>query len=162
MLCSKKARMQFDKLFFIDFPKDKKLCDIWWKICGHNDTFDSSFKICSIHFDVNNFTTVIIKQDNQFSRQTVLKNINIVPTLYLLPHEYTKFIRKRKKTINDNNSEYNYSILYLILYMLYTNIYEKINLGTIIPNKFAKIVNCSILGCNKTSLIDDKRTYIFK
>ncbi|VVC33097.1 Hypothetical protein CINCED_3A008515 [Cinara cedri] len=137
VFCNEKARLKFDQLFFIDFPKDKELCDTWWKICGHNNTFDSSFKICSIHFDVNDFTTVTIKQGDQLNHQTVLKNFNIVPTLYLLPHEFARLIRKRKNTtITDNNR-------------------------TKILNT-SQIVNCSIQGCKNISLKNEKIGLFFK
>lgn len=40
-------------------------------------------------------------------RQTILKDNTIVPTMYLLSHEYLKFNRKRKKkNVIDTNSEY--------------------------------------------------------
>lgn len=106
MLCNEKVRLQFEQLFFFDFPKDKQLSSTWWKMCGHNNEFDSSFKICSIHFNVNDFTTFIVKQDNQISHRTVLNNINIVPTLYLSPHEYEKLFRKRRRTSDETSRKY--------------------------------------------------------
>jgi len=105
VLCNQNARDQFDTLFFINFPKDNKaLCETWWKICGRKDKFDPLFKICSIHFDPEDFTSITIRRDGQLFRQTILNNNNIVPTLYLLSHEYTKFARKRKRSVNDNYS----------------------------------------------------------
>jgi len=116
MLCNENARNQFDTLFFINFPiNNKTLCDIWWKHCGRTDTFDPLLKICSIHFDTNDFTTVTERRDGQLYRQTILKNNNIVPTLYLLPHEYIKFTRKRKKSINNANGQFNYLLLNVYL-----------------------------------------------
>lgn len=106
ILCNKNARNQFDKLFFINFPNDNPmLCDTWWNLCGRENKFDPSFKICSIHFDPDDFTSTLIRRDGQLYRQTILKNNGIVPTLYLLPQEYTKFTRKRKKNINNENRE---------------------------------------------------------
>ncbi|CAI6369403.1 unnamed protein product [Macrosiphum euphorbiae] len=83
VLCNQNARDQFDILFFINFPKDNKaLCETWWKICGRKDKFDPLLKICSIHFDPEDFTSITIRRDSQLFRQTILKNNNIVPTLY--------------------------------------------------------------------------------
>lgn len=105
-MCNENARNQFETLFFLDFPKNnKELCDIWWKICGRSDEFNFSFKICSIHFDLDDFTIHNIRRDGQLIKQTILKNNNIVPTRYLLPHEYTKFTRKRQKNLI-KDSEY--------------------------------------------------------
>jgi len=107
VLCNQNARNQFDRLFFINFPKDNKdLCEIWWKFCGRKGKFDPSLKICSIHFDPNDFTSITIRREGQLFRQTILKNNSIVPTLYLRPHEYTKFSRKRKRSLNDCYSNY--------------------------------------------------------
>lgn len=104
MLCNENARKQFDRLFYLDFPKNNPvLSDTWWKICGRNDTFDPSSKICSIHFDVNDFDTITERRDGTLYRQTIFKNSNPLPTLYLLPHEYIKFTRKRKKNSNDQS-----------------------------------------------------------
>lgn len=109
MLCNVNTRNQFEELFFINFPADnKKLCDTWWKICGRNDEFDFSFKICSIHFNIDDFLTVTVRREGKLFKQTILKNNNIVPTRYLLSHEYTKFTKKQKRCIKD--SEYNNQI----------------------------------------------------
>lgn len=106
VLCNQHTRNQFDKLFFINFPNDNPvLCNTWWSICGRKSKFDSSYKICSIHFDPDNFTSTLIRRDGQLYRQTILKNNEIVPTLYLLPQEYTKFTRKRKKNIDSENGK---------------------------------------------------------
>lgn len=98
MLCNENARNQFNKLFFINFPlEDLRLCEKWWKICGRNDKFDPQMKICSIHFNESDFTFTFERRNGQLYRQTILK-IYTVPTLYLHASEYTKFIRKRKRT----------------------------------------------------------------
>ncbi|XP_060880446.1 uncharacterized protein LOC132952235 isoform X2 [Metopolophium dirhodum] len=136
VLCNQNARDQFDTLFFINFPKDNKaLCETWWKICGRKDKFDPLLKICSIHFDPEDFTSITIRRDGQLFRQTILNNNNIVPTLYLLSHEYTKFARKRKRSVNDNYS---------------------------IKNNTTEFEYCIIQGCDKTFLKDGKKTLFFK
>lgn len=76
------------------------------KICGCNDKFGPSLKICSIHFNTDDFTTIKVKRDNLLYRQTILKD-DTVPTLYLLPNEYSEFAGKRKKSIEESESEYN-------------------------------------------------------
>jgi hypothetical protein len=135
VLCNQNARNQFDTLFFINFPKDNKtLCETWWKICGRKDKFDPLLKICSIHFDPEDFTSITIRREGQLFRQTILKNNYIVPTLYLLSHEYTKFSRKRKRSVNDSYS---------------------------IQNKL-KFEYCIIQDCDKTFLKDGKTTLFFK
>jgi len=106
-LCNSNARNQFDKLFFINFPRDNKnLCEIWWRLCGHHGSFNPLSKICSIHFKADDFTSNMVRRDGKLYRQTILKNNYIVPTLYLQPYEYGKFTRKRKKRVNDVSSEY--------------------------------------------------------
>ncbi|XP_029345285.1 uncharacterized protein LOC100167907 isoform X3 [Acyrthosiphon pisum] len=136
VLCNRNARDQFDTLFFINFPKDNKaLCETWWKICGRKDKFDPLLKICSIHFDPEDFTSITIRRDGQLFRQTILKNNNIVPTLYLLSHEYTKFVRKRKRSVNDS-----YSLI----------------------NNTTEFEYCIVQGCDKTFLKDGKETLFFK
>jgi len=106
-LCNSNARNQFDRLFFINFPRDNKnLCEIWWRLCGHHGLFNPSSKICSIHFKADDFTTNMVRRDGKLYRQTILKNNYIVPTLYLQPYEYAKFTRKRKKRVKGVSSEY--------------------------------------------------------
>lgn len=107
-LCNENVRNQFDNSFFINFPKHNKLlCDKWWKLCGHNDKFDPFSKICSIHFDADNFKTISKKRDKLY-HNNVLKNSNTVPTFYLLPHEYFNFSNEQKKiNINGIDSKYN-------------------------------------------------------
>lgn len=100
--------MQFDKLYFIDFPKDNLLlCDNWWKLCGRIDKFDPSLKICSIHFDPNDLIRDNIRRNGQLYQQTFLKNSTIVPTKFLLSHEYTIFNKKRKNEMIDIIGKYN-------------------------------------------------------
>lgn len=78
-------------------------------MCGRNDKFDPSFKICSIHFGGHNFKTATLIQDGKLYQKTTLKNNNFIPNLYLLPHEYAIFSKnqKIKKCIITNSSEYN-------------------------------------------------------
>ncbi|XP_022182300.1 uncharacterized protein LOC111042111 isoform X2 [Myzus persicae] len=136
VLCNQNARNQFDTLFFINFPKDNKsLCETWWKMCGRKDKFDPLLKICSIHFNPDDFTSITIRRGGQLFRQTILKNNNIVPTLYLQPHEFTQFARKRKRSVNDSYSNQNNS---------------------------TEIEFCIIQGCDKTFLKDGKTTLFFK
>lgn len=75
-------------------------------MCGRKDKFDPLLKICSIHFNPDDFTSITIRRGGQLFRQTILKNNNIVPTLYLQPHEFTQFARKRKRSVNDSYSKY--------------------------------------------------------
>lgn len=108
-LCNEKARQQFDRLFFINFPKSNvSLCESWWKLCGRNGNFDPSLKICSIHFAADDFMNVTERRDGRLYRQTLLKNSKIVPTLYLKTDDFTKFSRKRKNSSNVDNSKYKY------------------------------------------------------
>lgn len=104
-LCNENIRNQFYGLFFINFPKNNKvLSDKWWKICGRSDKFDPSYKICSIHFGTNNFKTVNFLHNNELYQKTVLKNNKIMPSFYLLPHEYIIFTRNQKKKFFDSNN----------------------------------------------------------
>lgn len=64
--------------------------------------------------------TVTLKQVNRISKQTVIKNIDIVPTRYLFRHQYPQYINKQKIAVNNTSSEYNC----LILYILDANIYQ--------------------------------------
>lgn len=109
VLCNNFIRSHFETLFFINFPNNNiSLRAKWWKICGRNDAFDPLSKICSIHFNANDFIIREQTRGGQRYRQTVLAYPGVIPTLYLQPHEYTKFIRKRKRNITtDDNSEYN-------------------------------------------------------
>lgn len=86
-------------MFFLDFPKDLELRDKWWKICGHDDEYDPTIKICSIHFNANDFTHSYARRDGILYRQTSMKTDIYLPTLYLQAHEYTKFTRKRKRNV---------------------------------------------------------------
>ncbi|XP_027845488.2 uncharacterized protein LOC114125885 isoform X1 [Aphis gossypii] len=135
ILCNSNARNQFDKLFFINFPRDNKsLCEIWWRLCGHHGLFNPSSKICSIHFKADDFTSNMVRRDGKLYRQTILKNNYIVPTLYLQPYEYAKFTRKRKKRVN----------------------------GISKHKKSKSIDVCVIQGCKKTSFKNGKTTLFFK
>ncbi|XP_060840629.1 uncharacterized protein LOC132921565 isoform X2 [Rhopalosiphum padi] len=137
VLCNQNARNQFDRLFFINFPIDNKaLCETWWKICGRKDKFDPLSKICSIHFDPDDFTSITIRREGQLFRQTIMKNNNTVPTLYLQSHEYLKFTRKRKRSVNDSS--------------------------TGIQNNSTENEFCIIQGCDKTFVKDGKKTLFFK
>lgn len=62
-------------------------------------------KICSIHFKADDFISIMERRDGKLYKQTILKNNYIVPTLYLQSYEYTKFTRKRKKLVNNVQSE---------------------------------------------------------
>ncbi|KAL5233044.1 hypothetical protein ACI65C_000454 [Semiaphis heraclei] len=136
VLCNANARNQFDKLFFINFPRDNRnLCEIWWRLCGHNGTFNPMSKICSIHFKADDFISNMERRDGKLYKQTILKNNYIVPTLYLQSYEYTKFTRKRKKLVNDVPK---------------------------LPKKFTSVYVCVIQGCKKTSLKNGKNTLFFK
>ncbi|XP_026812619.1 uncharacterized protein LOC113553471 [Rhopalosiphum maidis] len=135
ILCNANARNQFDRLFFINFPKDNKnLCEIWWRLCGHYGLFNPLSKICSIHFKADDFTSNMVRRDGKLYKQTILKNNYIVPTLYLQPFEYAKFTRKRKKRVNDVCKH----------------------------KKLTSIYVCVIQGCKKTSLKYGKTTLFFK
>ncbi|XP_016661737.1 uncharacterized protein LOC100573976 [Acyrthosiphon pisum] len=136
VLCNANARNQFDRLFFINFPRDNRsLSEIWWKLCGHNGMLNPMSKICSIHFKPDDFTPHMERRDGKLYKQTVLKNSYIVPTLYLKPYEYTKFTRKRKKRANDARK---------------------------LPKKLTSVYVCVIQGCKKTSLKNAKDTLFFK
>ncbi|XP_025206733.1 uncharacterized protein LOC112602713 isoform X2 [Melanaphis sacchari] len=143
VLCNQNARNQFDRLFFINFPNDnKELCDLWWKTCGRKDKFDPLSKICSIHFDPDDFTSVTIRREGQLFRQTIMKNNNTVPTLYLESHEYLKFTRKRRRSVNNSSKK---------------NDLEADTQKNSTENEF-----CIIQGCDKTFLKDGKKTLFFK
>lgn len=107
VLCNENVRNQFYGLFFINFPNNNKMLrDKWWKICGRNDKFDPSFKICSIHFGANNFKSIDSVQNGKICQKTILKNNTILPSFYLLPHEYIIFTRNQKKRFSvANNSK---------------------------------------------------------
>ncbi|CAH1709136.1 uncharacterized protein LOC114126584 isoform X2 [Aphis gossypii] len=138
VLCNQNARNQFDRLFFINFPEDNKaLCETWWKICGRTDKFDPLSKICSIHFDPDDFTSITIRREGRLFRQTCIKNNNTVPTLYLQSHEYSKFTRKRKRSTSGSSKA-----------DVQKNSTE---------NEF-----CIIQCCDKTFLKDGQKTLFFK
>lgn len=108
-LCNERARRQFDKLFFVNFPIcTKSLCESWWRLCGRTDSFDPSYKICSIHFATGDFAMVMERRDGHIYRQTILKNTKIVPTLFLKADDYIEFSRKRNKSSSGDDSEYLY------------------------------------------------------
>ncbi|KAF0749381.1 Uncharacterized protein FWK35_00017856, partial [Aphis craccivora] len=138
VLCNENARNQFDRLFFINFPENNKaLCETWWKICGRTDKFDPLSKICSIHFNPDDFTSITIRREGRLFRQTCIKNNNTVPTHYLQSHEYSKFTRKRKRsTSGSSNAD------------VQRNSTE---------NEF-----CVIQCCDKTFLKDGQNTLFFK
>ncbi|XP_050427934.1 uncharacterized protein LOC126837953 isoform X3 [Adelges cooleyi] len=97
-LCNQKARNQFDKLFYINFPvENETLSDSWWTLCGQQTDFDRTAKICSIHFDAADFVNKTIQKDGQIYRQTSLKNDSVVPSLYLSAEDYYRFSKKRKR-----------------------------------------------------------------
>lgn len=107
VFCDENTRKRFDNLFFIDFPTHNiALCHYWWKLCGHENEFNPFSKLCSIHFNADDFTTDTVRRDGQLYRQTIL-NSNSVPSRYLLQHEYTTFTKKRKQNTNDTKSQYN-------------------------------------------------------
>lgn len=89
---------------------DKTICETWWSICGRKEElFDPLIKICSIHFEPGDLEVINVKREGKLIRQTILRDTDVIPTLYLKPEEYKKFERKRKRSMDDSYSEYSQS-----------------------------------------------------